>query len=106
MSPIARAAIVLREFTGNTEMARNTLQAVEYATHQYDLAHFVQATLVSWKHTSASDPIPHATIRLATHDQLAAKRAQALHLYLNDGNNYVRHKLDKELDVKETKKKK
>ncbi|KAF4463878.1 hypothetical protein FALBO_9291 [Fusarium albosuccineum] len=102
MSPIPRSLVVMTQRIKNHALRNNTLNLVERATHERDLAHFTQAMLKNPTHTSNSDPTPHVTVLLATARQAEANKSQALHIYHDDNWNYTGHMLYEERDNKRT----
>lgn len=50
-------------------------------------------------HTSHFDLQEHVTVRLATEEQVAAGKAQTVHIYFDDKVNYTGHKLYVGADV-------
>ena len=53
-------------------------------------------------HTSHSDSKEHATVRLATDAQVAAKKAQTVHIYFDQDGKYTGHKLYPEREEKKS----
>ncbi|KAM3414795.1 hypothetical protein BST61_g9944 [Cercospora zeina] len=69
MAPIARSLIKLTQRIKDVSKRNSTLNLVERATYEPDLAHFTNAVLKNPTHTSNSDSTPHVTALLATDDQ-------------------------------------
>ncbi|KAK4129913.1 hypothetical protein BT67DRAFT_446202 [Trichocladium antarcticum] len=100
MSPIPRNLIRMTQRIKKQGLRNNTLNLVESATWQPDLAHFTQAMLKNPSHTSHSDSRPHATALLATETQAAQYKSQAVHIYYDENYNYAGHTLFEERDNK------
>ncbi|EON65279.1 hypothetical protein W97_04517 [Coniosporium apollinis CBS 100218] len=100
MSPIPRYAVRLTQRIKNSAFRNRTLDLVEEATKQPDLAHFTRAILKNPAHTSHTDPREHATAMLATEEQAARNRAQTIHIYFDPNGRYIGHMLYPERDQK------
>ncbi|KAI0102124.1 hypothetical protein GGR51DRAFT_527898, partial [Nemania sp. FL0031] len=100
--PIPRQAVRIAQTLKNPAVREMTMNLVEAASRQPDLAVFTMATLKNTSHTSNSDPRPHVTVLVATEEQARADRCHAVHIY-HDGNwNYTGHELFPERNRKIT----
>ncbi|KAI0502816.1 hypothetical protein F5B22DRAFT_631875 [Xylaria bambusicola] len=93
MSPIPQQLVRFTQRIKNVQVRKMTLGLIEVATQQSDLAMFTNATLKNPSHTSNTDPRPHVTVLLATDDQQALDRSQAVHIYHDGDGNYAGHVL-------------
>ncbi|QPH18577.1 hypothetical protein C2857_003653 [Epichloe festucae Fl1] len=102
MPPIPRGLVIFTQRIRNSALRNRTLNLIERATQEQDLAHFTKARLKNPSHTSRSDPIPHVTVLLSTDTQTELDRAQAVHIYHDEDWNYKGHTLYEERINKST----
>ncbi|KAI0906921.1 hypothetical protein F4823DRAFT_605340 [Ustulina deusta] len=93
MSPISRYSVRMTRNIRDPDVLDMSLNLIEAATQQPDLARFTVATLLNSSHTSGSDRRPHVTALLATDAQVQAGRRHAIHIYHDGCGNYTGHKL-------------
>ncbi|UPX16753.1 uncharacterized protein EKO05_0007139 [Ascochyta rabiei] len=93
MSPIAHSAVKFTQRIRDTVLRHKTLNLIHQATKQPDLAHFTVATLKNPTHTSHTDSRQHATVLLATEEQVKSNKSQTVHIYHDDNGNYAGHRI-------------